>query len=93
MVESPKELTRSVLQRAVDEKGRKVRQYRRQCAELWLLLVLPLFPARKPAFGQLRWPGAAEQWDVTTEFDRVFVLEEDSAEPLHEVAAVAARPA
>ena len=93
MVESPVELTQPMLQRAVDEKGRKVRQYRRQCEEVWLLLVLPLFPARKPAFGQLRWPPAAEHWHLTTTFDRVFVLEEDSAEPLHEVAAGAAGPA
>ena len=93
MSESPVELTQPMLKRAVDVKGQKIRQYRRKCEEVWLLVVLPLFPARKPAFGQLRWPAAAEQWDVTTEFDRVFVLEEDSAEPLHEVSAVAARPA
>ena len=72
---------------AVDEKGRKIRQYRRDCTELWLLLVLPLFPARKPAFGQLRWPAAGDRWNVKTQFDRVFVFEDDSGEPLHEVAA------
>ena len=77
-VESPEELTPPVLQRAVDEKGQKVRQYRRDCTDLWLLLVLPLFPARKPAFGQLRWPAAGERWVVKTQFDRVFVFEEDS---------------
>lgn len=93
MVESPEELTQPVLQRAVDAKGQKVRQYRRNCTELWLLLVLPLFPARKPAFGQLMWPAAGEQWVVTTEFDRVFVFEEHSPEPLHEVATTAAKPA
>ena len=91
-VESPGELTQRVLQRAVDEKGQKVRQYRRDCTELWLLLVLPLFPARKPASGQLRWPAVGERWNVKTQFDRVFVFEEDSAEPLHEVATVAVRP-
>ena len=90
--ESPEELTRPVLQRAVDEKGRRVRHYRRDCTELWLLLVLPLFPAREPAFGQLRWPAAGERWGVTTEFDRVFVFEEDSGEPLHEMTTIAVRP-
>ena len=92
-VESPEELTQPVLQRAVDKKGQKVRQYRRDCTDLWLLLVLPLFPARKPAFGQLRWPAAGERWVVKTQFDRVFVFEEHSGEPLHEVATIALRPA
>lgn len=87
-VESPDELTQPALQWAVDEKDRKVHQYRRDCTELWLLLVLPLFPARKPAFGQYRWPAAAERWVVRTAFDRVFVFEEDSGAPLHEVATV-----
>ena len=91
-VESPEELTQRVLQRAVDEKGQKVRQYRRDCTELWLLLVLPLFPARQLASGQLRWPAVGERWNVKAQFDRVFVFEEDSAEPLHEVAAIAVRP-
>ena len=91
-VESPEELTQPVLQRAVDEKSQKVRQYRRDCTDLWLLLVLPLFPAPKPAFGQLRWPAAGEQWVVKTQFDRVFVFEECSGEPLHEVATNAQRP-
>ena len=85
--ESPEELTQAGLQRAVDEKDRKICQYRRHCTELWLLLVLPLFPAQKPAFGQLRWPAAAERWIVRTAFDRVFVFEEDSSAPLHELAA------
>ena len=91
-VESPEELTQPALQRAVDEKGQKVRQYRRDCTDLWLLLVLPLFPTRKPAFGQLLWPAAGERWGVKTQFDRVFVFEEDSGEPLHEVATIAMRP-
>ena len=84
--ESAEELTQSALQLAVDRKGQKVRQYRRSCTELWLLLMSPLFPARKPAFGQLRWPTAEERWHVRTAFDRVFVFDEDSGEPLHEVA-------
>lgn len=92
-VESPQELTRPELQRAVDEKNKKVRQYRRDCTELWLLLVLPLFPALKPAFGQFRWPAAADRWNVATDFDRVFVFEEDSGEPLHELATIAMSPA
>ena len=83
--ESPEELTQPVLQRAVNEKDRKARQYRRDCTELWLLLVLPFFPAPKPAFGQLRWPAAAERWTVRTAFDRIFVFEDDSDAPLHEV--------
>ena len=87
-VESPEELTQPALQQAVDEKDMKVRQYRRNCTEVWLLLVLPLFPARKLAFGQRRWPAAAERWNVRTAFDRVFVFEEDSGAPLHEVATV-----
>ena len=91
--ESPEELTQAVLRRAVGDKEQKVRQYRRDCTDLWLLLVLPLFPVLKPAFGQLRWPAAGERWYVTTEFDRVFVFEEDSREPLHEIATIAARPA
>ena len=91
--ESPHELTQPELQRAVDEKEQKVRQYRRGCTELWLLLVLPLFPARKLAFGQLRWPAARERWIVRSAFDRVFVFEEDSAAPLHELATLPARPA
>ena len=41
------------------------------------------------AFGQLRWPAGGERWGVTTVFDRVFVFEEDSSQPLHEVAAIA----
>ena len=90
--ESPGELTQPVLQQAVDEKDRKVYQYRRDCTELWLLLVLPLFPAQKPAFGQLRWLAASERWSVRTAFDRVFVFEEDSGAPLHEVATVPLRP-
>ena len=92
-VESPEELTQPVLQRAVDEKGRKIRRYRRDCTDVWLLLVLPLFPAPKLAFGQLRWPVAGHHWCVTTEFDRVFVFEEDSGEPLHEIATIPPRPA
>ena len=91
--ESPEELTQAALQRAVAQKGQKVRHYRRDCTELWLLLVLPLIPASKPAFGQFRWPAAADRWHVTTEFDRVFVFEEDSGEPLHELATIAASPA
>ena len=91
--ESPEELTQPVLQRAVDEKDRKARQYRRDCTELWLLLVLPFLPAQKPAFGQLRWPAAADRWTVRTAFDRVFVFEDDSGAPLHEVATVPVRPA
>ena len=89
---SPQELTRLELQRAVDEKDKKVRQYRRDCTELWLLLVLPLVPARKPAYGQFRWPVAADRWPVTTDFDKVFVFEEDSGSPLHELATVPASP-
>ena len=92
-VESPQELTRPELQRAVDEKDKKVRQYRRDCTELWLLLVLPLFPAPKPAFGQFRWPAPADRWRVTTDFDRVFVFEEDSGGPLHELATIPVSPA
>ena len=92
-VESPQELTRPELQRAVDEKDKKVRQYRRDCTELWLLLVLPLFPAPKQAFGQFRWPAPADRWRVTTDFDRVFVFEEDSGGPLHELATIPVSPA
>ena len=60
---------------------------------MWLLLVLPLFPVLKPAFGHCGGPRQENGGYVTTEFDRVFVFEEDSREPLHEIATIAARPA
>ena len=84
--ETPEALTANELQEAVDEKDDKIEEYRQKCSEVWLLLVLPLIPSpTKPAFGQWRWPEFGAQWQVETGFDRVFVHEEDSSEPLHEL--------
>ena len=49
-------------------------------------------PESRPS-DKLRWPAAGERWVVKTQFDRVFVFEEHSGEPLHEVATIALRPA
>ena len=79
-------LTRDGLQQAVAGKDVKVANYRERCTEVWLLLVLPLFPAEdKPAFGQWTWPESGKEWRLKTGFDRVFVYEERFRPPLHEV--------
>ena len=79
-------LTRDALEQAVAKKDVKVGNYRNRCAEAWLLLVLPLFPAvDRPAFGQWTWPESGKEWRLDTGFNRVFVYEERFRPPLHEV--------
>ena len=90
--ESPQELARPVLQRAVDEKGQKVRQYRRTLHGAVVIAGVAALSSSKTGLRTIAMAGGRRTAGREDRVRQGLVFEEDSSEPLYEVATIAARP-